>query len=414
MPSIDALAFPAATKTYVKTVLDPIMMDMMQAVLEELPDHPLEFVMGWLRKRGNIREKKFKSLKDENNDLKRTVDRARLSAAEIIDAVQDDIKAQQQSESEEEESDEDDDAAVEAAQAEAMKVKAAQRGQRQSVSAEAYGAWNVKAIFQAPHYPKSDEQQARLRKTLNASFIFSVIPEKDLDIIIGAMQEKIFAPGDRIITEGEDGFDLFVIEEGCPECKKLVDGVQKVVKTCAPGDVFGELALLYNCPRAATVETAERCVCWRLDRETFNNVVREAAVKRSGQYDKFLQDVPLFKAMDPHERMSMVDALRCDSYPKDAHVVVQGESGDRFYIVEEGTLVAMKTTPQNDKPRNVNEYSTGMYFGEVALLKNRPRAASIVVTSETAKVVSIDRRCFMNIVGSVADILNRRMASYDL
>jgi len=40
---------------------------------------------------------------------------------------------------------------------------------------------------------------------------------------------------------------------GSLECRKLIDGENKVVKTCKKGDLFGELALLYDCPRKASV-----------------------------------------------------------------------------------------------------------------------------------------------------------------
>jgi len=386
-------------------------MNMVEAVFEELPDKPLEFVIEYLHKQtGKDHRYQLQSLRAINAELRHKLNMSRLSAGEIVEAVTDEGKPDK-SESEEEESD-DDDADVEAAAAEAMKVKALQRGPRQSVSAEAYGDWNIKTIVKTPEYAKTEEQQARLTQTLNRSFLFNGLLDKDLNIIVKAMQETIFSPGDRIITEGEDGFDLFVIEEGSPECSKLIDGVKKVVKTCQPGDVFGELALLYNCPRAATVETPERCVCWRLDRETFNCVVREAAIKRSAQYDQFIKDVPLLSACSAQERELIVDALKCDKYMQGEYVVKQGETGDRFYMVEEGTLCAMKLSGSNPETRNVNEYSKGMYFGELALLKNQARAASVVVTSPVAKVVSLDRKCFMNLVGSVSEMLQRQVASY--
>ena len=54
----------------------------------------------------------------------------------------------------------------------------------------------------------------------------------------------------------------------------------EVVKTVVPGDVFGELALLYNCPRAATVKAKDDGKYWKLDRESFSNIVQDAAMKK--------------------------------------------------------------------------------------------------------------------------------------
>merc|ERR1711862_535316 len=161
------------------------------------------------------------------------------------------------------------------------------------------------------------------------------------DIIVDAVRDSEFPAGSKIITEDDDGDCLYVIEEGNPVCKKLIDGEQKVVKTCEPGDVFGELALLYNCPRAASVEAPERCMCWSLDRLTFNTIVREAATKRSLQYDKFLKTVNLLNCITMFERSQIVDSLIIDTFKKGDYVFKQGDPPCRFYIVEEGSLTAM-------------------------------------------------------------------------
>merc|ERR1719473_1896761 len=101
-----------------------------------------------------------------------------------------------------------------------------------------------------------------------------------MNTVIMAMKEKICEPGDRVIKQGEDGECLYVIETGVMDVYKVIDGTDKKVKTCTVGDAFGELALLYNCPRAASVETREKCTVWELDRESFNNIVKDAAAKK--------------------------------------------------------------------------------------------------------------------------------------
>lgn len=81
------------------------------------------------------------------------------------------------------------------------------------------------------------------------------------------------------------------------------------MKTCTEGDVFGELALLYNCPRAANVIAKDNCVCWQLDRDTFNNIVKDSAVKRREKYDEFLKSITLLQSIDAYERSQIADAL---------------------------------------------------------------------------------------------------------
>lgn len=77
-----------------------------------------------------------------------------------------------------------------------------------------------------------------------------------------------------------------------------------------PGEAFGELALLYNAPRAATIKAVSNCTLFSLDRETFNHVVKDAAAKKRNRYEKFLASVELLDTMDPYERMKVADVIK--------------------------------------------------------------------------------------------------------
>jgi cAMP-dependent protein kinase regulator len=197
-----------------------------------------------------------------------------------------------------------------------------------------------------------------------------------------------------------------VIEKGTLECFKQIDGENKVVKTCMEGDVFGELALLYNCPRAADVVARDSCVCWQLDRDTFNNIVKDAAVRRRQKYDAFLKSVTLLSTIDAYERSQIADALVAETFRSGETIVKQDEPGSKFYIVESGTLYAVKDTMR------VKDYKAGDYFGELALLKNQPRAASVVVSSDSARVLSMNRTSFNKMLGPLTQLLSSRVNSY--
>merc|ERR1719454_1164701 len=103
----------------------------------------------------------------------------------------------------------------------------------------------------------------------------------------------------------------------------MKDGSEVPVKTCEAGDVFGELALLYNCPRAASVECKENGTLWQLDRDTFNHIVKEAAQKKRQRYDSFLSKVPLLASMDAYERSQLADALKSETFTTGQTIVSQ-------------------------------------------------------------------------------------------
>jgi len=304
------------------------------------------------------------------------------------------------------ESDDDDDEEEEPQQF----VRPVNAKPRQSVSAEAYGAWNKKMAYTPPVHPKTEEQSQRLSETLTRSFMFSSLPKEDLQTILMAMVEKRFSPAEKVIVEGDEGDFLFVIESGTFDCIKIIDGASKVVKTCGQGDVFGELALLYNCPRAASVVAMDDSVCWQLDRESFNHIVKDSAMKRRDKYENFLKSVTILSTISPYERSQICDALKVELYSEGDFIVKQDATGDNFYIVEEGDLYATKETTEG--PTRVMEYSAGDYFGELALLKNQPRAASVIVGSGMAKVLSLDRQSFTKMLGPLQHILSKNVQNY--
>merc|ERR1711862_912443 len=93
-------------------------------------------------------------------------------------------------------------------------------------------------------------------------------------------------------------------------------------------------------------------------------------------------------------------------FTKGDSIVKQDDPGDKFYIVEEGALYAEKAGSR------VLDYKQGDYFGELALLKNQPRAASVIVESDTAKVLSLTRQSFNKMLGPLQEMLKRNADRY--
>lgn len=243
-----------------------------------------------------------------------------------------------------------------------------------------YGAWNQKGDFKPKVVAKSAETKERLNKRLLSVFMFNSLDEKEYSIVIDSIEEVKCNPGDAIITEGDKGDCMYVVEQGTFACTKVFKGQDQptFLKDYFPGDGFGELALLYNAPRAATITAKTAGIVWKLDRDTFNHIVKDAAAKKREKYESFLSTVKILKSMDPYERSQIADALKAETFKKGDFIINEGDMGDKFYMIVDGQAVAMKNI--DGAPKQVYEYKPGDYFGERALLTNDARAASIVVT----------------------------------
>ena len=128
--------------------------------------------------------------------------------------------------------------------------------------------------------------------------MFANLDEKELKIVIDAMEVKNYKPKQVIIKQRDDGNEMFLIGEGKLDWHRVMKLGERptFLKNYEPGDVFGELALLYNAPRAATITAVTDSTLYSLDRSTFNTVVR----KKNGPCAKKVN--PCAKKMTPVQK----------------------------------------------------------------------------------------------------------------
>ncbi len=175
------------------------------------------------------------------------------------------------------------------------------------------------------------------------------------------------------------------------------------VATIQPGGSFGELALMYNAPRAATVISAEAgCILWALDRVTFRRILMDSTYQRRRMYESFLSEVPILSTLSSYERSKIADALETQKFPAGTTIIKEGDKGENFYLLESGMAEAYKSG--TEKP--VMVYNKGDYFGELALLNDAPRAASVVSKTEV-KVATLGKDGFQRLLGPVEGIMRR-------
>lgn len=283
---------------------------------------------------------------------------------------------------------------------------------RTSVSAESLApAAADDSSWKAPSYPKTPEQTARLRAAVAHNFLFSHLDDDQASQVLGALQErKVPAKDVRVIVQGDAGDYFYVVEAGnfaihvspTGKVENGPDGLGPRVASSGPGSSFGELALMYNAPRAATVVSTEPAVLWQLDRVTFRRILMDSAFQRRRMYESFLEEVPLFSSLTPYERSKIADALETHKYPSNTTIIREGDVGDKFYILEHGEAEARKRGAEGGLKR----YGKGDYFGELALLDDKPRAASVVSLGEV-KVAALGKDGFQRLLGPVESIMRR-------
>lgn len=283
---------------------------------------------------------------------------------------------------------------------------------RTSVSAESLMPSAASDEWTPPTYPKTEEQMNRLRLAVSKNFLFTSLEEDQFSQVLMALIEKpIPALGTRVITQGDVGDFFYVVEKGtfdvyvnkAGKMESGLDGMGVKVTSVGPGGSFGELALMYNAPRAATIiSTVPHAILWFLDRVTFRRILLENTFKRRRMYEAFLEEVPILTELTMAERAKVADALQTHTFTPGETIIREGDPGDNFYIVESGIADVFKIGVEGP----INTYGKGDYFGELALLNDQPRAASVIARTKT-KVASLGKTGFVRLLGPAVDIMRR-------
>jgi cAMP-dependent protein kinase regulator len=170
------------------------------------------------------------------------------------------------------------------------------------------------------------------------------------------------------------------------------------VAVLGPLDAFGEVALLEYGPRTATVQAETGLELVSLDREQFLDALGEAGIapeRVTGMLraTHTLLSSEIFRSMSPGALARVVGLSRRERHPEGAVVIRQGESGDKFYVVASGTVTVQRVGEKQVAAR----MGPGDYFGEIALVTDAPRTATVTCV-EPCELLVLDRPGFNQVL----------------
>jgi cGMP-dependent protein kinase len=254
--------------------------------------------------------------------------------------------------------------------------------------------------FHAKHIPKTKKQEQIIRSAVSENFIFASLNSNELDILVNAMSIIKVEAMQNVITEGKEGDYYYIIEQG--EMTVYVGGREVGILNTGKG--FGELALLHNTPRAATIRANTTSSLFALDRTTFRFVIAQTQSQAHDAILDALKRVPLFEELTEVQLQKICDAVEIVPYAADSQIIKKGCIGNIFYMIKEGTV---KVTDIGSK--FADEYlKAGDYFGERALITGEPRAANVhAVTACT--LMALDRDAFNSLLGPLSELLSHNM-----
>lgn len=397
------------SEEYINKNVRPILEQLLDSLLDSVPDDPIPFMYTWLLNYSNKMSKERLELESLRAKIKEIKQKEQSQSNSLITNVKNNNSAENEEKNQNYSSESDEEENLAFNKIEERRKKLVEKGQRSGISAEAFGKFNKKKSFKQRIILKTESQKEKIKNKCLTCFLFKNFDDTEIERIVDACEEKKFKKNDYVIKQGDNGDNLYIIDSGELICEKVFNkgDPPTYLKTYKEGELFGELALLYNAPRAATIYAKTDCVLWAIDRLTFNNIIKESAINKREKYKKFLETIPLLSTVESYELYSICDAIKMEKYEKNTYIIKEGEEGDKFFILDEGEAVATKENMNFKKM-----YYKGDYFGELALLKDAPRAASVMAVTD-CKVLSLDRPAFKRLLGPLEDILKRNSEAYE-
>ena len=279
--------------------------------------------------------------------------------------------------------------------------KAVRQRQMQKRIAVAAEAITSASDVDIPNYPKTEAARQLIERAMAGNLLFQGLSLGARQAIINSMSAKVVQPGDVIITQGDtDASKYYIVDRGSFEVwttKEEWQGEERIVHTCTPGSGFGELALLYSAPRAATVKAAETGRLWVMERAVYAAIKLTESQELRKQKRELLEKVPMLAVLAPEHKSAVAEALELLEYADGDLVCKEGELGDRFFTIKEGTVIVSKGG------KELAKLTDGAYFGERALIRDEPRAATIAAEGYVV-CYALSRQAFNDLLGPIEDV----------
>nr|XP_048702050.1 cGMP-dependent protein kinase 1-like isoform X4 [Caretta caretta] len=244
--------------------------------------------------------------------------------------------------------------------------------------------------LQVPHVPKSPRDRSLIAGAVERNDFLRLLGEGQADAMVQSFMPAWHGPGHTVLAEGTDGDAMYIVAEG--ELSVTQRGCH--LRTLLPGDVFGELAILYNCKRTATVTALTQVRLWAIDRQTYRTIVTSQAKRRRAEILDSLREAPSLQGLADAQLSKLLDCMEECTFAHDEVIVRERDEGNNFYIILRGEVRVSRHVNGREEPIRV--LRAGEHFGELSLLRNIRRTATCRAHGEVA-CITITKEDFQEI-----------------
>lgn len=240
------------------------------------------------------------------------------------------------------------------------------------------------------------------RLVLEEADIFKAIVDREMEV-------SVFSAGAEVFHQGDPADAFYLIESGQAVVQKTdASGTEETLARLGPGDIFGELGLLRRQPRLATIAVApgtDRLVALKCSAGAFErllgelNIVGEELISLIQRRKVAASLARLAPGFDRDAINDLVPGARFRRGRAGEIFVREGDEADALYVIERGSfevVVGVAPAAQHFLAR----LEAGQFFGEMGLIRNAPRAATVRVAADcdAAETLVVDKEAFLRLV----------------
>jgi cAMP-dependent protein kinase regulator len=221
-------------------------------------------------------------------------------------------------------------------------------------------------------------------------FLFAHLSEQERNRLVAATQLVNVKKNSIVIKQGDVGDYLYVLKEG--KLTFIVDD-EAVGSADTPGSIFGELALLYDCPRAATVLTDTDCQLYRVSQHNFRRIQAAHALECVDEAKETLRHDVMFEGLSEDIISTLAESLLRKTFQKGDILVEKGDEVLGLYIMKEGYVKGTDISIGSTNYADIR-FGPGDSFGEGSLIDGTPAVATVTASTDCVLWVLSKERFF--------------------
>ena len=255
----------------------------------------------------------------------------------------------------------------------------------------------VSGLVRAVRFRLETTWRVEAAQLIDALPAFDDLPEEVLSDLAGRVRLRILHTGEPVFRQGDRPDAFYIVRTGSVriEDEDPETSDTRILRTMRRGESFGEMGLLGGHRRQATVRAIGEVELFEVDKGTFDRLLaddmRAPEFGHTMQALAELRELSIFHGLDSEQLNGILEHGEWITATHGDRLVTQGEPGDRFYVIQSGRAeIILDGTV-------IGSVSRGMYFGEVALLRNVPRTAT-VTASTPMRLFALERDGFELVV----------------